>query len=415
VKVEPFARPSEHTHHYLYDVRGQVLAADRQQGVFVLEGGDQHPAWRRAELAPAVEFHVGGRTLACDTNVVTCDGREVFRFDPASGSAGSYYYAQGALLFHVAVANSAARQTRLYACRWNPETEPTVDIERARVLELSTPGEFPYSYGQLGDDVIVGTNTGGVYRWREGQWQTLLAPDMKTSFQLYAMLNYRDRLLMAQYPSGELFEVVGDEVRQIAGWPPRAPGASPRAREAQSLALYRGELFVGVWPWGEVWRLEPHTEQWDYVGRLFTRPEIRPEVTAPYEAELSAAGAAVNNLWGQRVTSLVPWSGVLLASTANKQGTPRDDTLEFLRDESWREYGAVHKLTLPGHISVPLVWSREPVELQFVLDARGLTVKQGGRVLGTAPSTPGDIPRFARVEYGSGVFGRFRGAKVEGK
>ena len=110
------------------------------------------------------------------------------------------------------------------------------------------------------------------------------------------------------------------------------------------MAIYRGDLYVGVWPWGELWRMKDPEGEWDYVGRLFTHPEIRPEVTAPYEAEMTALGEKVNNLWGQRITSLVPLTRRLIISTANKNGAPYEPRLEFLSDDRWREYGAVHEM-----------------------------------------------------------------------
>lgn len=93
-----------------------------------------------------------------------------------------------------------------------------------------------------------GPTAAGADCFRSGAWSVLRTANPKVSFQLYTMLSYHDRLLMGQYPTGELFEIAGDEVRQIPGWPPRMPGASANAREAQTLAIYRGELFAGVWP-----------------------------------------------------------------------------------------------------------------------------------------------------------------------
>ena len=51
--------------------------------------------------------------------------------------------------------------------------------------------------------------------------------------KVYSMLNYHDRLLMAQYPTGELFEYRGKELKRLKGWPPKLPGVSSSAREAQ--------------------------------------------------------------------------------------------------------------------------------------------------------------------------------------
>ena len=45
------------------------------------------------------------------------------------------------------------------------------------------------------------------------------------------MINYRDRLLMGQYPAGELFEVEGDELETFGRLAAAAAGAGPSARK----------------------------------------------------------------------------------------------------------------------------------------------------------------------------------------
>ena len=118
------------------------------------------------------------------------------------------------------------------------------------------PREFIYSYGQLGDDVLAATNTGGVYRFDGREWKCLVEPIEDVSYQVYTMINYYDRLLLGQYPTGNLFEYDGREVRHLQDQPPVMPGVSDRAREAQTTAIYGGDLYVGVWPWAELWRLD---------------------------------------------------------------------------------------------------------------------------------------------------------------
>jgi hypothetical protein len=309
----------------------------------------------------------------------------------------------------VAAANDPDRKTFLHACAWDLESEPEPRLERAVVLPLTAPGEFPYSYGQLGSDVLVGTNNGGIYRFREGAWHTLRPADPKTSFQLYAMLNHRNRLLMGHYPSGELFEVVGDEVRQLVGWPPRPAAASASAREAQTLTIYRGELFAGIWPWGEVWRL--NGDAWEFVGRLFEHPVMTPDATAPHESEMTALGEKINNLWGQRVTALIPVVDGLFAATSNKNGAPHEERLTFLTGGYAQEYGAVHRLYLPGHLSAPAAWTGEPTTFEMVLTQDAMTLRQDGQVIGTAMLPAGAMEGFqiGQIRWGDGVFGPLQG------
>lgn len=411
VQTALFPRPSEACHHYLFDSAGEVYATTRASGSDVLRWDGSAGVWAPTGPVQAPVFQVGNKRLELSANCIKVDGREAFRFDPTTGTAGSYYYAQGTLFFHVAEANSPERRTRLHACTWDPESEPEPRSDQSVILPLTAPGEFPYSYGQLGNAVFVGSNNGGVYRFREGTWATLRPADPKTSFQLYAMINYRNRLLMGHYPSGELFEVVDDSVEQITGWPPRPEHASSSAREAQTLTLYRGDLFAGVWPWGEVWRLKDNESAWEFAGRLFQHPSVEPKTTAPYEAEMTQLGEKINNLWGQRVTALVPFREGLLASTSNKNGAPNEDRLSFLSGGRWQDYGVVHRLYLPGHLSAATTWTGKPTTFEVIITPDEVSIMQDARKVVTVALPRGAMEGFSidRIRWGDGVFGPLHG------
>ncbi|HPK00265.1 MAG TPA: family 10 glycosylhydrolase, partial [Candidatus Hydrogenedentes bacterium] len=220
VQATRFPRPSDSCHHYLFDIADTVYAVDRTGTPPIHRWETEAGQWTATDPPQAVAFDVGSHRLECFSNRLTVDGREAFRFDASQGTAGSFYYAQGWLFFHVYEADSPERRTAIHACPWDLEAQPEPDLSQTVVLPLTAPGEFLYAYGQLNNDVYVGSNNGGFYRFRQGQWSTLRKADPTTSFQLYAMVNYRERLLMGQYPSGELFEVEGDELKQLNGWPP---------------------------------------------------------------------------------------------------------------------------------------------------------------------------------------------------
>ena len=116
--------------------------------------------------------------------------------------------------------------------------------------------------------------------------------------------------MLAQYPSGQVFEFQGRELTQHDGWPPRLTGVSARAREAQTLGVYGGDLFVSVWPWAELWRYVRDADRWDSHGRMFTHPETTSRRTHPYEPEADRLGLVTNH-WGRRVTGLIPLGGKL--------------------------------------------------------------------------------------------------------
>ena len=89
------------------------------------------------------------------------------------------------------------------------------------------------------------------------------------------------------------------------------------------------------------------------MGRMFTHPEISDATVHPYEAEANKHGLVTNH-WGQRVTGLVPLDDSVFISTSAK-GTARwEDRYKFLTDAQRREYGAVHRLRMPGNLATQI-------------------------------------------------------------
>ncbi|HOF39663.1 MAG TPA: hypothetical protein PLD73_06285, partial [Candidatus Hydrogenedentes bacterium] len=150
---------------------------------------------------------------------------------------------------------------------------------------------------------------------------------------------------------------------------------------------------------------------WEFAGRLFKHPAMRPEIQAPYEQEMNQLGEKVYNLWGQRVTALIPHREGLLASTSNKNGSPSEPRLTFLKGGRDREYGEVYRLYLAGHLTAPMVWTGAPIELEFEITPGGMAVSQNGQRLGTANFPPASMDGFAidQVRWGDGVFGPLQG------
>jgi hypothetical protein len=407
-RLERLPRPSDNCGVYLFDLGGQLWADSRGYESVAKFWDDAQRGWGVNPSPQPPGMSLGTHRLEFFSSRVMCDGRPIFELDASKGRSGSYYYANGFLFIWVMEPDANTRRTKLYACAWDADSTRTVDLASGHLLPLSTPGEFPYSYGQLGKSVLVGTNTGGIYQFEGQTWRTLREPNLKVSFQLYAMLNYYDKLLMGQYPSGELFEFDGKEVRQLNGFPPRPPEVSPRAREAQTLALYRGDLFVGIWPWGEVWRYDRHHSRWQFIGRMFTQPPMTADVTEPYAKEMTTLDPKlVYNLWGQRVTSLVPFGDALYVGTSNKGATPYEDRFTFLSDGRWREYGSVWKLKMDAQASAQMRWTGKPTTLEFVLFKDRMSIYQDDKLLGSTALGSDVLDGIAlkKVTWGKGAFG----------
>lgn len=297
--------------------------------------------------------------------------------------------------------------TRVCALRWKPGAAPA-DLARAVAFPTATLHETTWAWGQVKGTGLVFDGTA---------WRTLREHDGR-SYQVYAMLNHHDRLLLGPYPDGSLHAFDGATLTMRQRWPPAMPGVATSSREAQSLALYRGDLYVGVWPWAEVWRLDGPRHEWSLVRRLFTRPPPTAAVGHPFEAELAAHNAArgtshVINDWGQRVTSLVVGDALYLG-TSNKGGLPRPADFTFIDDPALAEYGLVHRLRLPGHLSAQVRWVDGPTRFQLVITGDRMRFLQDGRELAAAPLDPASAAalRGGRVVWGAGVFGPLAGTLV---
>ena len=369
---------------------------------------------------------VAGKLLEFGSSEVMYDGRTVLS-PPKEGSYQLFFYANGHLCFyHVnrgdggyrAYENDAAGFSKLHACPWNPD-EAQVDLSKAIVLTLPVVGETTFAWGTLGNQIVTGSNIGGFYVFEAGQWRMLLAPNLDVSYQLYSTMMFHDRLLMGQYPTGRVFQYDGSEITDQPGWPPVLDGVSASAREAQTTVIYGGDVFVGVWPWGELWRYNRDSQTWAFIQRMFDHPALSSEITHPYDVENH--GADVSNQWGQRVTSLVPSGPNLFVSTSAKWPCEWEpDKFSFLAPDKWRSYGSVYRLTMPGHLSSATKWTDGPTTFEFSIHNDEMSITQDGvtmaatRLTGPLAEQLRDATVSKNVRWGQGIYGKFNGNALQG-
>ncbi len=418
LSVTRTSRPNDVAGTYLFNFDGQVYSAEPDVRVW----NESAAAWQPSPTRSRVDTRVGKHLLSFDGSTVVLDG-ETMLAAPAEGNYAGFYYAQGYLIFyHIyrpgetgyrSYTTDAEGYSKLIACPWKPGDGP-IDVSKASVETVPVVGEFPYAYGQLGNQAISCSNIGGVYALRAGQWRTLVEGSMETSYQVYAGFTYYDQLLLGQYPTGELFSFDGETVKQLPGWPPVMEGVSTASREAQTIVLYGGELYVGVWPWGEVWRYQRELGTWDLARRMFTHPEPTNATLHPYENETAALGGVANQ-WGQRVTSMVPFEDSLLISTSAKWPSVWESKFDYVGKEGWKEYGAVTHVRVPGHLSAPVKWTEGPTELRFTINDTGLHIAQDGKELGTATLDDIAVGTLGEATWGKGAYGVFTGVGVAGE
>ncbi|QDT77316.1 hypothetical protein Mal35_07420 [Gimesia maris] len=356
------------------------------------------------------QMRIGDGLLTFCSSTATYNDRVILN-PPKVGRYYNFYYANGFLCFYYGNRSEQGGFTRVMACPWTPADQGPVDLTKAISIECKYVGATPFAWGQFQKELLTVSNYGGVYAFDGKQWRTVKEASKKYSYQVYSMLNFRDRLLLAQYPSGELFEYRGGtEIKQLHGWPPRLPEVSPSAREAQTLAIYRGDLFAGVWPWGELWRYNEDENRWHSHGRMFSHPVAHKRTVHPYEEEAKAHNLVLNH-WGQRVTGLVPLGDSLMVSTSTKGTYPWLEKYTFLTDDQRREYGTVLDFKMPGNLAAQIKWKDAPIQLEFVVEPQRLVIRQDGQELGSTPFSADDIKRLqdATLTWGNGIFGKLNG------
>lgn len=356
------------------------------------------------------EMRIGDGLLTFCSSTATYNDRVILS-PPKVGRYYNFYYANGFLCFYYGNRSEQGGFTRVMACPWTPADQTPVDLTKAISIECKYVGATPFAWGQFQKELLTVSNYGGVYAFDGKQWRTVKEASKKYSYQVYSMLNFRDRLLLAQYPSGELFEYRGGtEIKQLHGWPPRLPEVSPSAREAQTLAIYRGDLFAGVWPWGELWRYNEDENRWHSHGRMFSHPVAHKRTVHPYEEEAKAHKLVLNH-WGQRVTGLVPLGDSLMVSTSTKGTYPWLEKYTFLTDDQRREYGTVLDFKMPGNLAAQIKWQDKPIQLELVIEPQRLVIRQDGQELGSTPFSTDDIKRLqdATLTWGNGIFGKLNG------
>lgn len=414
--VTRLPHPDLDTGIYLLDLDQKLQAWTRAQKDQVRLWDAKNRKWIDAPIPETGPVRSGDGMMRLGKGMLTFTGNTVAYNDriilnpPKLGTYYNFYYAHGHLFFYHTNRSETNGFTKIYACPWTSDSTKPIDLKQATIMQAKYVGATPFAWGQYQDEVLTVSNYGGVYVFRDNQWTTLAEARKGVSFQVYSMLNFHDRLLMAQYPTGELFEYQGKELKRLKGWPPKLPEVSSGARESQTMSIYRGDLMVGVWPWAEVWRYNRDEKKWHSMGRLFTHPELTDKQTHPYEAEANRFKLVMNH-WGQRVTGMVPLGSSLMLSSSSKGTSQWLDKYDFLTDAQRREYGAVIQMELPGNLAVQIKWQDRPIRLDFVIEKNRLTILQDGKVLATSDFQFDDFNAFqnATVKWGEGVFGRLNG------
>ncbi|PYF05566.1 hypothetical protein BJ122_101309 [Rhodopseudomonas faecalis] len=222
-------------------------------------------------------------------------------------------------------------------------------------------GSFPYVYAISGDSVLAITNYADALLFKGGRWCRMVMEDdvyrcdesrqdmlvEPRKIQFYSSIIYQSKTLIGEWPTGRLYEFDGDVLKPSTFTPPAIQEVSLQrlGYEAQSMAEYCGDLFVGYWPKGEIWRFDHKEGVWGLFFRAFS-PEVN-ETFIPYAGRPDdGLGAA---FFGQRVTALVPFEESLYVATSNLREW-KDDIVppSSIPADRLDEYGRVYRISRYG-------------------------------------------------------------------
>lgn len=281
-------------------------------------------------------------------------------------------------------------------------------LSECNFINLSSrSGLHHYAIGGDENELVVNFNDGNVVKIiKDNNFNVIRRADDK-SFQVYSYINADNNKLFGEYPYGDLLTLTEQEYSLVT---PRLPIDAFRLAslpELQSLSLYGMEIYGGLWPWGQVWKTDGL--KWHYVNRLFNSPPINNVEYGPYEISSLENGVSPINLFGQRITSIIPFGNDILLSTAMKNNSFAGK--EFpINGNILAEYGKIYSLNKPGNFAydispltsftLELVMDEEADETNILIDGKNVGA------LGTYIN----INKSDKYTINTGLFGNLRGS-----
>lgn len=154
------------------------------------------------------------------------------------------------------------------------------------------------------------------------------------------------------WPGGILYEFKDARLRRWAK--DSLKDYSYNNSEAPSLAIYCGNLYVGYWPWGKMYKYDG--SNWSLVKRLFSAPEKSnsPElVNYPYFYRAEDAESPA--FYGQRISGMIPFRQSLIVSTSNLSSWFKSIETGSISEQLAYEYGLIYTFTQEGCLTAKVI------------------------------------------------------------
>ena len=194
-------------------------------------------------------------------------------------------------------------------------------------------------------------------------------------------------------------------------------------REVQSLAIYGGEIYAGVWPWGEVWRYDVETQKWILAFRPFSTlltHEQTPFKKITDQRRKDGAPYTASDNWGQRITALIPLGSKLYIATSNKMGSLANGkpSFDFITPEIEAQYGRVWSYDKKNQVTCSVKLYNKSY-FDFQISDGQIVIYQNGEKLCSAKIDKKIEEKLVerlkngRLIIGNGIYGKFQGDFIQ--
>lgn len=238
--------------------------------------------------------------------------------------------------------------------------------------------------------------------------------------EVYSLTPWRNEILVGTFPVGTLYaySVAGNSTRLTTFGQPLSddlpdPTWGGPYRESQSVAVSGGRVFMGMYPWAELF-VQDGEGQAPTVYRLITQPAKGGEF-APYATRIAASsnvptGQYADRTWAQRIPTIAILSGRVCASTASRTGESLQPWLTVISAAEAAPYGQVFCADVANHVMGRV---EAQTRVSFRITSQNIAILQNGVVVAEVlhSLSAAALTRLATVTpiMGSGDYGPFAG------
>jgi hypothetical protein len=231
-----------------------------------------------------------------------------------------------------------------------------------RRCPLPADGRRVVSLGVFNGDLYAGSyDSCSVARFDGERWETF--PALEASGQTYSFEAHAGELFVGSWPNGQVFRL--DRGRR---WLPA--GRLGEEREVMGMAVHNGKLYAGTLPLAEVYRHEGGT-RWTLTGRLDLTPGVR-----------------YRRAWSMAVFDGRLFCGTLPSGRVHALEAGQSVTFDRALEPGWKHLAAV----------------REGGRLSLYVDETRVTSSPSG-----SHATPLDLTNREPLRIGFGAHDHFRG------